>query len=82
MCSPDIVAVRRLLIAGASRSGIGKLFHARSIVQRTRVATFLSHLMASGIPRADDRPGHCRLPEGLSACLVAGQWTVRQGTHH
>lgn len=52
--SPDMVAVRRLIIAEASRSGIGKLFFAKLVALRTHVAELLSKYMASGTLRADD----------------------------
>ncbi len=54
MCSADIVASRRLMIAEASRSGIGKLFFAKTIALRTHVAALLSQLMASGALRAEN----------------------------
>lgn len=54
ICSPDIVAARRLMIAEAPRSGIGKLFFAKIAAMRTHVVTFLSQLMASGALRPDD----------------------------
>lgn len=53
-CSPDIVAARRLMIAEASRSGIGKQFHAKITALRTHIEVFLSQLMASGALRPDD----------------------------
>jgi AcrR family transcriptional regulator len=52
--SPDMVAVRRLIIAEASRSGIGKLFFAKIVALRTHVAELLSKFMASGTLRPDD----------------------------
>lgn len=52
--SPDMVAVRRLIIAEASRSGIGKLFFAKIVALRTHVASLLSKFMASGALRPDD----------------------------
>jgi AcrR family transcriptional regulator len=52
--SPDMVAVRRLIIAEASRSGIGKLFFTKIIVLRTHVAELLSKFMASGALRPGD----------------------------
>ncbi len=52
--SPDMVAVRRLMIAEASRSGIGKLFFARIIALRAGVAELLSRFMAAGSLRPDD----------------------------
>jgi AcrR family transcriptional regulator len=54
VCSPDIVAVRRLMIAEAARSGIGKLFYAKITAMRAHVVAFLSQLMATGALRADD----------------------------
>ena len=52
--SPEMVEVRRLIIAEASRSGIGKLFFAKIIALRTHVAELLSKFMASGALRPDD----------------------------
>lgn len=52
--SPEMVAVRRLIIAEAERSGIGKLFMAKIVALRTHVAELLSKFMASGKLRADD----------------------------
>lgn len=54
ICSPDIVAARRLMIAEATRSGIGKLFLAKIGGMRAHVVAFLSQLMASGALRPDD----------------------------
>lgn len=52
--SPDMVAVRRLIIAEASRSNIGKLFFAKIIALRTHVAELLSKFMDSGALRTGD----------------------------
>ncbi len=52
--SPDMVAVRRLIITEASRSGIGKLFFAKIIALQGHMAELLSRFMASGVLRADD----------------------------
>ncbi len=52
--SPEMVAVRRLIIAEASRSGIGKLFFAKIVSLRTHVAELLSKFMASGSLRTVD----------------------------
>jgi AcrR family transcriptional regulator len=46
--SPEMVAVRRLIIAEAGRSGIGRLFFAKILALRTHVAELLSRFMASG----------------------------------
>ena len=54
VCSPDIVAARRLMIAEATRSGIGRLFLAKIAAMRAHVAAFLSQLMAAGALRPDD----------------------------
>jgi AcrR family transcriptional regulator len=54
LCSPDIVATRRLMIAEASRSGVGKLFCTKLTALRAHVEAFLSQLMASGALRDDD----------------------------
>lgn len=53
-CSPDMVAVRRLLIAEATRSDIGKMFFAKITALRTHVAALLSRFIASGLLCADD----------------------------
>jgi len=52
--SSDMVAVRRLMIAEATRSGIGKLFFAKLVALRTHVAAFLSRLMSAGALRPAD----------------------------
>jgi AcrR family transcriptional regulator len=52
--SSDMVAMRRLMIAEATRSGVGKLFFAKLVALRTHVAAFLSRLMAAGALRPDD----------------------------
>lgn len=52
--SLDMVAVRRLIIAEAGRSGIGRLFFTKIVALRTHVAALLSKFMASGTLRADD----------------------------
>lgn len=54
VCSPDTVAARRLMIAEATRSGIGKLFLAKIAAMRAHVVAFLSQLMAAGALRPDD----------------------------
>jgi AcrR family transcriptional regulator len=52
--SADMVAVRRLMIAEATRSGIGRLFYDKITSMRARMATFLSDCMVSGRLRRDD----------------------------
>lgn len=54
ICSPEFVATRRLMIAEAPRSGIGKLFLAKIDALRAQVVAFLSRLMAAGALRPDD----------------------------
>ena len=54
ICAPDTVAARRLMIAEAARSGIGRLFLEKLSAMRAHVVDFLSHLMASGTLRRDD----------------------------
>ena len=50
-CSPEFVAVRRLMIAEASRASIGKLFLDKLAAMRTHVEALLAHLMAAGLMR-------------------------------
>lgn len=52
--SPEMVAVRRLSIAEAERSGIGKMYFAKLVVLRMHVAELLSKFMVSGSLRSDD----------------------------
>ncbi|HEX7156202.1 MAG TPA: TetR/AcrR family transcriptional regulator [Burkholderiaceae bacterium] len=52
--SADMVAVRRLMIAEAERSGTGRLFYAKITSMRANMAAFLSECMASGRLRRDD----------------------------
>lgn len=54
VCSPDIVAARRLLIAEAIRSAVGKLFYAKLAALRAHVESFLSQFMVTGALRHDD----------------------------
>ncbi len=54
VCSPDIVTARRLLIAEATRSAVGKLFYAKLGALRSHVEAFLSRFMDSGALRRDD----------------------------
>ena len=53
-CSSDLIAVRRLMIAEAKRSGVGKLFYAKIASLRAQVTGFLSYHMTSGRLRRDD----------------------------
>jgi AcrR family transcriptional regulator len=54
VCSPDVVAARRLIIAEADRSGIGKLSYARISAARAHVVAFLAQLMDAGVLRSAD----------------------------
>lgn len=54
ICSPEQLAVRRLMIAEAARSGTGKLFFDKITALRTHVSAFMSACMASGTLRGDD----------------------------
>jgi AcrR family transcriptional regulator len=54
ICSPEQLEVRRLMIAEAARSGIGKLFFNTITALRTHVSAFMSACMASGTLRRDD----------------------------
>ena len=53
-CSPDLIAVRRILIAESGRFGIGKLFYAKITELRAQVAASLSRFMSAGALRQDD----------------------------
>lgn len=48
VCSPEMVALRRLMIAEAERAGIGRLFFEKLACIRGQVAVFLAKLMADG----------------------------------
>src|SRR5450631_4341860 len=54
ICSSEQVAVRRLMIAEASRSGTGKLFFDKITALRSKISSFLDACMASGTLRRDD----------------------------
>jgi len=54
MCSPDIVAARRLMIAEAGRSGVGKLFYERISTRQEEIATFIGNAMETGELRRGD----------------------------
>lgn len=54
VCTPDMIAVKRLLIAEAARSQVGKLFYAKQCELRGYVETFLAGFMAAGALREDD----------------------------
>lgn len=54
ICTPEMLATRRLLIAEAGRLGIGKLFYEKITALRTQVAALLSRFMEAGALRADN----------------------------
>jgi len=54
ICSPEQLAVRRLMIGEAARSGTGKLFFDTIAALRMHVSAFMSACMASGTLRRDD----------------------------
>ncbi len=54
MCTPDVVAIRRLMIAEAGRAGIGKLFYDKIRSQGREMAAFIGSAMDTGKLRRDD----------------------------
>lgn len=48
VCSPEMVALRRLMVAEAERAGIGRLFYDKLASIRRQVASFISKVMAEG----------------------------------
>jgi AcrR family transcriptional regulator len=54
MCTPDIVAVRRLMIAEAGRSGIGNLFYDKIHSRQAEIAAFIGRAMDTGKLRQGD----------------------------
>ncbi len=54
MCTPDIVAVRRLMIAEAGRSGIGNLFYDKIHSRQGEIAAFIGSAMDTGKLRRGD----------------------------
>jgi AcrR family transcriptional regulator len=54
VCSPEMVAARRLMIAEAGRAGIGHLFYEKLVRIRQQVTSFLSIAMTEGKLRGDD----------------------------
>lgn len=54
ICSPDLLAARRLMIAEAARSGIGKIFYEKICSHQKQLADFLSNAMRNNALRQDD----------------------------
>ena len=54
MFAPEMVASRRLVIAEAERSGIGRLFHEKIISYQQEIASFLERAMEEGKLRKAD----------------------------
>lgn len=54
VCSPEMVSLRRLMIAEAERAGIGRLFYEKLACIRAQVALFIEKVMAEGRLRAGD----------------------------
>ena len=69
--SPEMVALRRLMIAEAERRGIGKLFYAKLTRISYQLATFLQEVMgAEGLAAADAELAACQLRALLEAELL------------
>lgn len=54
VCSPDIVAAQRLMIAEAGRAGIGKLFYEKIESVQEQTAAFIGNAMDAGKLRSAD----------------------------
>jgi AcrR family transcriptional regulator len=54
MCSPEIVAAQRLMIAEAERAGIGKLFYEKIHSLQVQIAAFIGSAMELGKLRRGD----------------------------
>lgn len=54
ICTPEGLASKRLVIAEAARSGIGKLFHEKTLQYMQELAAFLRRAMDAGHLRKDD----------------------------
>ena len=53
-CSPEMISLRRLMIAEAERAGIGRLFHGKLSSMRRQVASFISDVISEGRLRGSD----------------------------
>lgn len=54
MCTPDMVAIARLMIAEAGRAGVGKLFYDKIHSRQGEIAAFIGRAMETGTLRQDD----------------------------
>lgn len=54
VCSPEMISLRRLMVAEAERAGIGRLFHERLSRMRDQVASYISDVMSEGKLTASD----------------------------
>lgn len=54
VCSPEMVSLRRLMVAEAERAGIGKLFYEKLEQLRQQVAVFIANAMTEGRLHAGD----------------------------
>ncbi|HEX8989883.1 MAG TPA: TetR/AcrR family transcriptional regulator [Rhodocyclaceae bacterium] len=54
LCTPELLASKRLVIAEAARSGIGKLFHEKTQQYMRELAAFLRRAMDAGDLRKGD----------------------------
>ena len=53
-CTPDMVAIRRLMIAEAGRAGVGKLFYEKIHSRQGEIAAFIGIAMDTGKLRRGD----------------------------
>jgi AcrR family transcriptional regulator len=53
-CAPEMVAARRLMIAEAERSGVGRLYYEKTMEYIEELAAFLANAMDSGQLRKED----------------------------
>lgn len=54
LCSPDLLAARRLMITEAGRSGIGQLFYQKICIHLDHLAGFFAEAMTAGVLRQAD----------------------------
>ena len=71
--APEMLASRRLVIAEAERSGIGRLFHEKIISYQQEIALFLERAMEEGKLRKALHPRCAESPVGYCHRLADGQ---------